>query len=28
MSSRPASEITLNRAMRNAGPSWHQLIKQ
>ena len=26
--SRPASEITLNRAMRNAGPSWHQLIRQ
>jgi SAM-dependent methyltransferase len=26
--SRPASEITLNRAMRNADPSWYRLIRQ
>ena len=26
--SRPASEITMNRAMRDANPSWHQFVRQ
>ncbi len=26
--SRPASEITLRGPMRNANPSWHQLVKR
>jgi hypothetical protein len=27
-SSRPANEITLNRAMRDADPSWYQFVRQ
>jgi len=26
--SRPASEITVNRAMRDADPFWHQFVRQ